>query len=659
MTGNRRALGCGALVAAAVAAGASAPAAFAASSAADRGATTITLAGPAAKALRAGDVKITATRPASANAKRIVLPVSRTAKRNGRPLLIHGGSVRLASGRRVVRLTALQTLVGPRASTVSAKVGARRVALFAIASGRGAVTGGSVRARGVTVALTKTGAGALRRGLRIAKLPAGRLGRAVLQARVPPAQTPAAPAPQPPAQPAPGDPAPTPPAPPAPAPQPELCPATPPAVTPVDGIGQTRWKGKTTWIDYVTRFWPGPGPASSGCVLATGGASQVDPADKYGWQYTATSVAGGAGGSVTLEHKGTLEFRAPGHFIATKITDPTFAVAGDRLSATVVADGAASGEMADAMRDGYAAPLPFSRTHLLDLDLSQATVEPDGDVVRYRDVPATVAAGADRILSYPAGTDWGSFTFELPATVLPPVSWRLRKSFVDYMLRQWAAIPPADPNEQFGRVHADGGAVVGTAVGAAELPASSVISFVWSGNRGTGAYARSSQPFVASPDFDYQLDTTEGTAARYQAQLASGSATVNASGETVLQLGGRIGFQMPAHFIDVAFEQPRIVIAADGASARIVTDGHDGGSMECALDPTCENRLNEWDDLHALDLDLGAVTPTSGEAADGTPLTVFTDVPSTITADGARSLNYAAGDPYGHFSFAVPTALLR
>lgn len=654
MASHRRALSCGALVAAAVAAGASAPAAHAASSAADRGATTITLAGPAAKALRAGGVKITATRPASANAKRIVLPVARTARSGGRPLLVHGGSVRLATGRRVVRLTALRTLVGSRTSTVSAKVGARRVALFTVASGRGAVSGGAVRARNATVRLTKSGAGTLRRGLRLRRLPAGQLGRAVLQATAP---TTPAPGPQPPA----GDPAPTSPAPApqAPKPQPELCPATPPAATPVEGIGQTVWTGKKTWIDYVTRFWPGPGPASSGCVLATGGASQVDAADRYGWQFTATSVAGGAAGSLTLQHQGSLEFRAPGHFIATKVTDPTFTVAADRLSATVVADGAASGEMAEAMRDGYAAPAPFSRVHLLDLDLSQATVETVGDVVRYRDVPATVAAGAGRILSYPAGTDWGSFAFELPATILPPVRWRLRKSFVDYMMREWSSMDTTNPNDRFGRVYATGGAVAGVSVGRDDAPASTVASLVWSGNRATGAHARASEAFVASPDHDYDADKTEGTAPRYQTQFAGGKATVNASGETVVQLGGQVGLQMPAHFIDVQLDAPRIVIAPDRTSAKLISDGYDNGSIECAMDPTCEKRKNVWDDLHVLDLDLSAVAPTSGTAADGAPLTVWSEVPATVTADAATPLSYGAGEAYGRFSFAVPTALLR
>ncbi|MBB4664143.1 HtaA domain-containing protein [Conexibacter arvalis] len=664
-TERRRPRTLGALVVAAVAVGATAPAACAATApaspaataAAARGTTTITLAGPAAKALRAGGVELAATRPARANAKRIALPVKRTARSSGRPLLVHGGAVRLRAGRRTVRLTALRTAVGARSSTVSAKVGARRVSLFTVATGARAVdaAAGAVRARGAAVRLTKPGAKALKRGLRLSRLPAGRIGRAAVQAKLPATRAPA-PAPTPAPLPAPAPPAPKPPA-----PTPQLCPSAAPAPTPVDGIGQTVWSGKRTWIDYVLRHWPGPGPASTGCVLATGGASQVDPADRYRWQFTATSVAGADGSAVTLQHKGALEFRAPGHFISTTIADPTFTLSGDRLSGTVVADGASSGEMADAMRDGYQAPRPFSRVQLLDLDLAHAIVEVGDDVVRYRDVPATVSADGAAILSYPAGTDWGSFSFELPAdlsSVVPAVRWRLRKSFVDYMLREWSSMDVEKPYERFGRVAASGGAVAGVSVGSADAPETTVTSYVWSGNRADDRPSRASAAFVSSPDHDYQADKTDGTAPAYQAQFATRAATVNANGETVVQLGGRIALQMPAHFIDVEFDAPRIVIAADRASAKLLSDGHDNGSIDCATNPACENRKNAWDGMHVLDLDLSTVTPTSATAADGTPLTVWSEVETSITEGAARPLNYGAGESYGRFTFAVPTALL-
>lgn len=175
--------------AAALAASALAAAAVpAVASAASSGATTIELGGPVARSLRAQGVKLSARRPARANARRIVLPVARgtTSK------LHHRGAVVLRSrtGRRTrtVKLTGWQTKVAARRTTISAKLGRRRVAVFAATYRAAARTTADdkVTLSASTVRLTPKGAKALRRALALRSLPAGVIGKAKLTATVGP-----------------------------------------------------------------------------------------------------------------------------------------------------------------------------------------------------------------------------------------------------------------------------------------------------------------------------------------------------------------------------------------------------------------------------------------------------------------------------------------
>jgi Htaa len=188
---RRRARGLGAAAAFTAVAATGAIAAPTAGAAATRtsGTTTIQLKGVAAKALRGQQVALSAKLPAKAGAKRIVLPVAAgtVAKR---ATLSHQGSIafkRRTGGRtRTVTLTGLQTRLAAGGSTVTAKLGAKRIALFTLTAPRQrlklAATGATLT--GATVRLSPAAAKALKAKLALRRLPAGQLGTAAVSAKV-------------------------------------------------------------------------------------------------------------------------------------------------------------------------------------------------------------------------------------------------------------------------------------------------------------------------------------------------------------------------------------------------------------------------------------------------------------------------------------------
>ncbi|MDO8210484.1 HtaA domain-containing protein [Conexibacter sp. CPCC 206217] len=163
----------------------------AAASAKPTGATKIELKGAAATALAAQDVRISAQKPAQANARRIVLPVVGGTVASGATLR-NGGSVsfrtRVDRRTRTVKLTGWQTKIGSGGSKVSAKLGGRRLTIFTIATPKRRValdrSSKTARLNGGSVRLTPAGAKALRTGLALRALTAGPLGSATVAAKL-------------------------------------------------------------------------------------------------------------------------------------------------------------------------------------------------------------------------------------------------------------------------------------------------------------------------------------------------------------------------------------------------------------------------------------------------------------------------------------------
>jgi len=127
-----------------------------------------------------------------------------------------------------------------------------------------------------------------------------------------------------------------------------------------------------------------------------------------------------------------------------------------------------------------------------------------------------------------------------------------------------------------------------------------------------------------------------------------------ATGKTIVQYSGTLSWVLDAHCIDIAFTNPRLEIAADGASARIYSDGTASGSMADAIsgNPTTAPVTN----VRLLELDLSG--SAARVSADGT-VKSWTRVPARLAAAAASAFSltqYAQGD-FGRLTFSVPTDL--
>ncbi|WP_320670701.1 HtaA domain-containing protein [Patulibacter defluvii] len=419
------------------------------------GTTTIRPTGTAGQAL-AKQVRIGAARPATAKRTAWTLAVASGTVGRSAATLDHRGELRLRAGRRSLRISAVRTVLGRR-SSLRARVGGRTVTVFTIAPARKRpprYDAGARRVRldGASLRLTAAGASALRRGLRLRRLAAGRFGTVAVRATLP---APAPPAPGGPTVPGPGPIAPGPP--PGPAPGPVCATTDPgdvrypdgyPAVPPASAAPPVRWTLRTSLVDYLLRRWASVAPASDplcsqgwGRLVGTGGAavgvsadgaasppaasivSLVDSgnagqpdragvfaayratpdasyaattadATRYRSRFTVAAVERDpASDEVILQLRGTVHLDMPAHLIDTRISDPRIVIAADRQQARLYADGRDSGAMADALA-GTPRPKRWQQLPLLDLDLSQVTPT-DGDGIRtWTAVPATVAPDA-------------------------------------------------------------------------------------------------------------------------------------------------------------------------------------------------------------------------------------------------------------------------
>ncbi len=365
--------------------------------------TQIVLGGSAADSLRAQDVRLRATKPASLHGRRLVLPVAATAANAGAGAPIpHAGGLRLTRAKRTATLSALRVTPGPPA-TVTARVGGRTVRVFTIRAGK--------------VALTNAGASALRRALGLRRLKAGSFGATATTFAAPstsPAEPAAPPAPsEPPAPPAVEAPAPAPPAPSSPTPggggvtQPVDPPADPdPILLPTDwtASGLEGSLDMKSWINYVLR--------GGGTVTASDGATRIAADNPHDFRFETTAVAvDAATGVTTIDLRGTIAYAYPAHNIDQRMSNPTIEIAADGQSARVIADGQYS-----VWANPDAPPIPFTRVHVVDLDLSAVTptLSADGRTRTWTDVPATIAEGAGEEMVYGPGSNWGHLTFSVP-----------------------------------------------------------------------------------------------------------------------------------------------------------------------------------------------------------------------------------------------------
>jgi hypothetical protein len=312
--------------------------------AAAEGATAIDLGGRAAERLRAQGVKLIAKRPARRSRGVLRLPVRQGAV-GSVAHLNHGGAVLLRKRRRVVRFARLQSRLGA-SSYVNATVRGRRLRLFAIAAepSLDAATG-TVSARDARVTLTRAAARTIRRALKLRRLPAGRFGRATVDALV---QATA---------PAPGGGAP-PAGPPQSGPITEELPVLARPAGAVDLAAATvTWHVRDSWVRYMSTEadaqaveGAAPGPAvpqdQHPCPDSPAGA----PPPPLVYSYTLPFAHGWrdpASGTAAVYSTGGVRFRYPGHGIDLTIRDLEIELTGAQARVIARFAGAASTDPGD------------------------------------------------------------------------------------------------------------------------------------------------------------------------------------------------------------------------------------------------------------------------------------------------------------------------
>lgn len=262
--------------------------------AAASGSTTIELKGAAASALSVQKVRISAQKPARANASRIVLPVAGGTVATGATLR-HGGSVTFRStvgGRaRTARLTAWQTRIGARQVTISAKLAGKRVALFALTAPKRDISldaaNRTVTVDGGRARLTSAGAKALRTRLALRRLPATAFGSVKVAAKLDPGtnrQTGNGNVPTPTTPSTPG----TPTSPTTPSPPPAVCDGYSTGNVPGAGAPLARpegaanvvsapmvWYGRDSWMRYIS------GGLGAGDGISASEGAALGPREKY------------------------------------------------------------------------------------------------------------------------------------------------------------------------------------------------------------------------------------------------------------------------------------------------------------------------------------------------------------------------------------------
>lgn len=354
---------------------------------------TVSLGGPAAKALSGERVRRSASGGARLSGRTLKLPVRRGAVSGSKTTIQHDGALVLRRGSRRVTLRSLRTTLA-RSSSISALVGSRRVTVFKVAGGTTSESSstGSVTRRGAWVTLTRAGGRLLKSKLELRRAPSGRFGTATIRT-VPGATTTTPATPATPGMPAPGQ---------TPVSQAPTAPPTtverPVTATEVSA-SSLQWHVRESFVKYLS--------AAEGATAiegATPGAPTGEPPLVYDFGF----VPGGgwwdgAAGTAELRFTGGVQFRYSGHGIDLRASAPQ-----------VVQTGAAEARVSFVVTDA-AAGTPGRRADLVRLDLAAATRTPaaEGKGETVAQAPATLTADGAAVLAgfYPAGADFGWFTY--------------------------------------------------------------------------------------------------------------------------------------------------------------------------------------------------------------------------------------------------------
>ncbi|MGE4425842.1 MAG: HtaA domain-containing protein [Solirubrobacteraceae bacterium] len=167
----------------------------------------------------------------------------------------------------------------------------------------------------------------------------------------------------------------------------------------VTNVAPLQWAMRASWVSYVTNPFLG-----GGTVTAEEGATGSGGAFTF---------AGGKASRVSdgtiVAYGGAVRSRGPNHGIDNILRSPRITLPGDRKTGRLIADGQGSGRAG-----ATGGPQPYRNVPLLDLTITNAARATDGKTVTYTATSKITAEGSP-YLTYPAGDEYGTFTFVAPA----------------------------------------------------------------------------------------------------------------------------------------------------------------------------------------------------------------------------------------------------
>jgi hypothetical protein len=595
--------------------------------------------------------KVSAIKPARV-AKRFGKGAKVTAnlKRGGFNKVVRSGiagGIKLASGKRRVKITGLTVAIYAKRAVIRGKLAGKKLNVFA-ASGKAKLDkpGRTARLNGARLTLTGKAARQIRKKLKLKKAPKGKLGTFSLNLKVT-SDTPV-------------DPCVT-------DPDAEGCEITDPylaqcgvdavvkvpgSITPADAVpeftNQTgasgpanlAWGFKSSFRSYATTIAGGSIHALDGAVT-TGTAPSFSGFEfpAAGFRYTDNGTpADLSDDKAVLEGSGTALFCATAHGFRVAVSNPT-----------IVIDGADSRIDADVDANLSGNWIPNQRVTIADLDVSKVSRMngETGSIEKWLDAPATLTTEGSQAICGVGELDKCS-TFYPAGTVLDPVSVEVnlpdQLTGVEDQFNDECGVPVAGISNN-------------SWVGASSLPtlanpvpASAAGGIQWglaSSFRGYvyGFMAGSTPPpdlsakalqaldgasrFPTTPpgSFDptrgFMFPVTHG-------QYAANSAATD-DDQAVLDGSGTALFCNSKHSFWVSISNPTIVI--DGANSRIVADlsQNTRGPGPVGSEPW---QTTQRVDL--ADLDLSGVTPTYG-----TGTVEWADVPVTLSEEASPFATYS------------------
>lgn len=335
----------------------------------DEGTMTLQPRGKAATTMQRAKVRYSALNGADRKGSRLLFRVGEA--RGEDPIRVDAAprhAFRMRVGKRKVDVRGL-TLQTGRTSKLRGRVnGGKERTLATVATGKLSYDAGRNRIRGskLKVTLTKGAAKLLRKRLRLPRTPTGTFGRLTVDVRL------VGPDPQ-----DPGD-----------------------AVT---NVAPLQWTMRASWVSYIHN------PMPFMCA-GTGSITPEDGATGSGGTFSFTGgKASKVSDGVVVAYGGAVHSRCANHGIDNVLRDPRITLPTDRRTGRLVADGQGSG------RSGATgAPQAFQNVPLLDLTITSATPAADGKTVTYVASSRITPEGAP-YLTYDAGEEYGSFTFQAPA----------------------------------------------------------------------------------------------------------------------------------------------------------------------------------------------------------------------------------------------------